>query len=399
MQSGNATNACQQVLPLALTPGLFPSGADAFVWRPSAQGNKNGLRLNHIQVVGTHNSYHREVALTERKVLEQYISGYQNLYYSHSSFSNQLNYQQVRSLEIDLHSDERGGLYADPLIWKLSNLTSGPNGTAPYDNTVMMKPGLKVFHMTDVDTNSVCHTFTDCLTQLKAWSDAHPNHLPLTFDLELKTDSFAAILGGSSDEEATNFTLPRILNVDKEIRAVLPREKLIIPDDIRKSGMTLEASVLKYGWPTLQASRGKFLFFFDNDPSNLTTDIRTLYRSDGHESLQNRTVFTNAVEGDSDCAFLKHNNPDIRAIQRLVRKGYLVRTRADEPITTIINRNLTMREDAFASAAQIVSTDWPAYGMSARWDRDYAVQLGKGRAARCNPVSAPMWCRDEMVQD
>lgn len=76
-----------------------------------------------------------------------------------------------------------------------------------------------------------------------------------------------------------------------------------------------------------------------------------------------------------------------------------MRTRADEPITTIINRNLTMREDAFASAAQIVSTDWPAYGMSARWDRDYAVQLGKGRVARCNPVSAPMWCRDEMVQD
>ena len=383
-----------------MTSGFYHGTADAFSWGSNKQqGQVNQLRLNQIQVVGTHNSYHREIALSERKILEQYIPDFQNLYYSHSSFKDQLDGQQVRSFEIDLHSDERGGLYANPLIWKLSNLTTGPNGTAPYDNTVMMKPGLKVFHVTDVDTNAICHTFTDCLTQLKAWSDANPNHLPLTFDLELKTDALAAALGGVNDTEATNFTLPRILNVDKEIRAVIPREKLIIPDDVRKEGMTLEASVLKYGWPTLESSRGKFLFYFDNDPSNATTDIRTLYRSGGHENLENRTVFTNAIEGDSDCAFIKYNNPNITAIQRLVRKGYLVRTRADEPITTIITRNTTMRDDAFTSGAQIVSTDWPAYGMSARWDRDYAVQFSRGRVAKCNHVSAPGWCKDEMVQD
>lgn len=383
-----------------MTSGFYHGTADAFSWGShKQQGQANQLRLNHIQVVGTHNSYHREIALSERKILEQYVPDFQNLYYSHSSFKDQLDGQQVRSFEIDLHSDERGGLYANSLIWKLSNLTTGPNGTAPYDNTVMMKPGLKVFHVTDVDTNAICHTFTDCLTQLKEWSDANPNHLPLTFDLELKTDAMAAALGGVNDTEATNFTLPRILNVDKEIRAVIPREKLIIPDDVRKEGMTLEQSVLKYGWPTLESARGKFLFYFDNDPSNATTDIRTLYRSGGHENLENRTVFTNAIEGESDCAFIKYNNPNITAIQRLVRKGYLVRTRADEPITTIINRNTTMRDDAFTSGAQIVSTDWPAYGMSARWDRDYAVQFSRGRVAKCNHVSAPGWCKDEMVQD
>ncbi|USW51025.1 Putative PLC-like phosphodiesterase, TIM beta/alpha-barrel domain superfamily [Septoria linicola] len=387
------------ILPLAVSFGFHHGTVRAQSDASGRQETADQLRLNQIQVIGTHNSYHREVALSERKVLESYIPGFQDLYYSHSILADQLNHQQVRSFELDLHSDEEGGLYANPLIWKLSNLTTGPNGTAPFDNTVMLQPGLKVFHITDVDTNAICHTFTDCLTQAKAWSDANPNHLPLTFDLELKNDAFAASLGGVSSEEATNFTLPRILNVDAEILSILPRDKLITPDDVRHEGMTLEASILQYGWPTLSSSRGKFLFFFDNDPSNSTSDIRTLYRSDGHESLQNRTVFTNAVEGDEDCAFIKYNNPDIREIQRLVKKGYLVRTRADEPISTILSRNTTMRENALASGAQIVSTDFPVFGMSARWARDYAVQFSRGRVARCNHVSAPGWCRDDMVQE
>lgn len=350
--------------------------------------------MNQIQVVGTHNSYHREIADSERKVLEQYIPSPDDLYYSHAKLTDQLDHQYVRSFEFDLHSDTEGGLYAFPLIWKLSNLT---NATAPWHDPNMYKPGLKVFHITDVDTNSICHTFTECLKQLKAWSDKHPHHLPLTFDLELKNDAFACGLGGVCSDEIKNWTLNRILEVDREIRSVLPSKNLITPDDLRKPGLTLEDSILKHGWPNLKNARGKFLFFFDNDPGS-DDKIRETYRSNGHESLQGRTVFTNAVEGDADCAVIKHNTPDVKEIQRLVKKGYFVRTRADEPIKTLIERNTTMREDAFESAAQIVSTDFPQYGMSARWDRDYAVQLGDGKVARCNPVSAPKWCRDSMLQ-
>ncbi|GIZ47411.1 hypothetical protein CKM354_001050200 [Cercospora kikuchii] len=390
----------QTLLPFAVSFGLHGQPAHASIWGSVKHGNSKLIRMNQVQVIGTHNSYHREIALSERKALEQYIPSFEDLYYSHSSLQDQLEYQQVRSFELDLHSDEEGGLYANPLIWKLSNLTTGPNGTAPYDNTVMLQPGLKVFHITDVDTNSVCHTFTDCLTQLKTWSDANPTHLPITIDLELKTDAFAAALGGVNSTEATSFTLPRILNVDREILSVLPRSKLIVPDDIRRKDLTLEASVLKHGWPTMEKARGKFMFFFDNDPSNSTTDIRTLYRSDGHESLQDRIVFTNAVEGEADCAFIKYNNPyDIKAIQRLVRLGYFVRTRSDEPISTVLENNTTMRDAAFTSGAQIISTDFPVYGMSSRWDRDYAVTLGRGKVAKCNHVTAPSWCKDEMVQD
>jgi hypothetical protein len=371
------------------------TGTHGIGWNAKDHGKKQ-LRLNHIQVVGTHNSYHREISLDERIVFEKYVPDHQNFYYSHSSWADQFDHQQVRSGEIDLHSDTKGGIYSFPLIWKLSNLTES---TAPFDNSVMKQPGLKVFHVTDLDTNAICHTFVECLQQLKAWSDANPNHLPLTFDLELKSDAFTCAFGGVCEDEASNWTLERILNVDKEIQSVLPRQKLIVPDDVRKPGLTLEESILQHGWPSLKSTRGKFMFYFDNDPSNTTSDIRTLYRSEGHDSLENRTVFTNAIEGDADCAVIKHNQPDVEEIHRLVKKGYLVRTRADDPIKTIIDRNTTMRDLAFESGAQIVSTDYPAYGLSTRWDRDYAVQLDKGMVARCNPVTAPKSCKNKDVQD
>jgi len=354
--------------------------------------------MNQIQVVGTHNSYHREVSLRERTVFEKYVPAPENYYYSHSKWTDQLDHQQVRSLEIDLHSDTQGGLYEYPLIWKLSNLT---NETVPWHDANMSKPGLKVFHITDVDTNAICHTFIECLTQLKAWSDANPRHLPITIDLELKADALACALGGVCAAEAKNWTLSQILEVDREIQSVLPRSQLIVPDDLRRASpdLTLEQSVLQHGWPTLRDARGKFMFYFDNDPDDTSIAVRQQYTADGHASLQNRTVFTNAVEGDADCAFIKYNDPsNFTDIQRLVRKGYLLRTRADEPITTVVSGNYTMRDQAWESAAQIVSTDFPAVGMSARWDRDYAVRLEGGKVARCNPVSAPEWCRDGMVQ-
>ena len=337
---------------------------------------------------------------------------------------NQLSHQAVRSLEFDLHSDEKGGLYHPPLIWKLSNLT---NGTTPFDGGVFLKPGLKVFHITDIDVNAVCHTFVECLTQLKDWSDSNGRHVPILIDLELKTEAPACALGGVCSGEATNWTLSHILNVDNEILSVLPREQLIVPDDVRVGNLTLEESVLQHGWPLLEEARGRFMFFFDNDPSEDPDSPAKLYTADVHESLQDRVVFTNGVEGKPDAAFIKHNNPvgsDLADIQRQVKKGYIVRTRADDPISTVLNRDATMRDNAFESGAQIVSTDFLAYGMAARWGWDYAVSLSglqsvsaenpgygmaeqwnwnfvagvNGRVARCNPVIAPEGCTDAELE-
>jgi hypothetical protein len=92
--------------------------------------NQSDIRMNQIQVVGTHNSYHREINITtERAAFEQFHDNEKNLYYSHADLDIQLEHQSVRSLELDLHSDVNGGLYANPLLWRMANLT---NATIPF---------------------------------------------------------------------------------------------------------------------------------------------------------------------------------------------------------------------------------------------------------------------------
>ncbi|KAJ6192497.1 PLC-like phosphodiesterase [Bipolaris maydis] len=365
--------------------------------------SRSDIRFNHIQVIGTHNSYHREISLAEGKVLEDktsslgLLSSVKELYYSHAELQNQLEYQSVRSFELDLHSDEKGGLYYPPSIWGYTNST-----TMPFDGEILKKPGIKVFHMVNYDVNAVCHTFIECLQQIKAWSDNNPHHVPITIGLELKTDAIMSNLSGVGLDEATNWTLPRILNVDAEILSVFPPKQLLRPDDVRKPGLTLEQSILYHGWPRLDSVRGRILFYFDNNPKPSDPNSpRELY-TEGAPSLENRTVFTNALEGAPDAAFIKYNEPSsatsMAEIQRLVRKGYLVRTRADKSVTTVLNRTTEMREAALASGAQIVSTDYPAWGMSSRWGWDYVARLPKGRPARCNPIIAPKSCRDGKLE-
>jgi hypothetical protein len=86
-------------------------------------------------------------------------------------------------------------------------------------------------------------------------------------------------------------------------------------------------------------------------------------------------------------------------IPDLVRQGYLVRTRADRPVTTPTSRDVTQRDAAFASGAQIVSTDYPVAGEAARWGTDYVAQLPGGVVARCTPVRTTSACTERSVTE
>jgi hypothetical protein len=43
-------------------------------------------------------------------------------------------------------------------------------------------------HIVDFDVRSSCNLFTDCLAELRRWSDAHPDHEPIFILLEAKSD-------------------------------------------------------------------------------------------------------------------------------------------------------------------------------------------------------------------
>jgi Phosphoinositide phospholipase C, Ca2+-dependent len=376
------------------------------------------LRLNQIQTVGTHNSYHLE-ATTAESALRAVVSpsGERALQYSHPALGTQFDSQQVRQVELDVWADPAGGLYAKPL---LRTLTFG----GAYD-PVMKQPGTKVFHIQDIDYHSNCLTFVRCLQAVKSWSDAHPAHVPIAVLVEFKDSplSFSAAQKARLREATADtrpartqsapvetgrsvaavrraaalalvatplpWTTARMDTVDADIRSVFPASSLITPDDVRGGRPTLESAVLADGWPTLDASRGKTLFLMDNGGA-----YRDSYRA-GHPALEGRVLFTDSAPGQPDAAFVEENDPtgtNQARIQDEVRRGYLVRTRADVDTAQARTGDTTTRDAALASGAQWVSTDYPVAADSARFGTGYAVRLPGGVAARCNPVNAPAGC-------
>ncbi|KAI1099922.1 membrane-associating domain-containing protein [Jackrogersella minutella] len=339
-------------------------------------------------VIGTHNSYHRESPLEAREVQTQLLPNVTNYYYSHATLDIQASYQSVRSFELDIFADPDGGRYANPLVIQKSG------GELPPQD-VMNKPGVKVLHIADADVWPSCYTLVGCLTVVKNWSEAHPGHVPIPFMIEFKTAETGT--GGNVAPLPWNDTA-LLDDLDTEIRSVFPPSKLITADDLRHDNFGLEESVLKYGWPDLDSARGRVLFLMDNEPG----PIRNAYTS-GRPNLEDRVIFTNSKPGYTDCAFQKLNDPrnatNLANIQKQVRAGYWVRTRSDEPLTTILSNDTTyMRESALASGAQIVSTDFPSYGLTSRWHVEYAVRFEGGKAVRCNPVTAGRSCVEELLE-
>jgi hypothetical protein len=350
----------------------------------TVQENRHAdVRMNQIQFIGAHNAYHRELSEKEKALQLQLDAGSRDIWYSHAAIPDQLSQQNVRSIELDLFPDPQGGLYQWPLIRKLAAL-------GPLTDPDLAKPGIKVQHIVDFDYNTTCSTFVKCLNQIKTWSDANPDAAPVVIQLELKQSDPRIVAAGGV--KAPPWDAGNLDSVDTEIRSVFGDDQLLAPDDVRRKGLTLEQSVLQKGWPKLDDARGKVMFFFDNGGPG---EIRNLYTA-GKPNLEGRAVFTQGPEGASDAAVTMVNDPrgdNTAEIQRLVSKGYFVRTRSDESLSTVLNNETSRVGVALASGAQMVTTDFPVTGLSARYDRDFVADLPGPDAVRCNPVTAPKKCR------
>ena len=373
---------------LALAAVALAAAASAAAGAPSHRP----LRMNELQVIGTHNSYHRELSQAERAAHDAVYGGapiYEGfLAYSHASLPNQLRRQGVRGLELDLYPDPAGGLYANPLLRQ--RLAAGPLMDPDWH-----RPGVKVLHTQDLDYNSTCVRLVTCLRSVRRWSRDNPGHVPVLVMLELKgPDPVAAQAGGVAVPPWDGAALDAL---DAEIRSVFGPDETITPDDVRQRGLTLSQSVLRRGWPALRRARGQVVFLMDNDPGPISAAYKRR-----RPSLQGRVLFTNARPGAPDAAFVKRNEPtgarNSREIRRLVRAGYLVRTRSDIPLATVTSGDRAQLQAALASGAQLVSTDFPEVGMSARYDSNYVAALPGGGPARCNPVNRPRGCRGRSLE-
>jgi len=344
------------------------------------------VRLNQVQVIGSHNSYHLVASPEESELRRSFIGDEEDkLLYNHAPLKHQFGHQKVRQIELDLFADAQGGLYASPLL-------RSATGGGPYD-PAMNDPGTKVLHVQDVDYRSNCLSLVTCLKKLRRWSDANPTHLPIAVLLELKDEPLD--IGDFPFVIPEPFDVAALATVDAEIRSVFSPRRIISPDDVRGTRPTLEAAVLNEGWPTLRESRGKVMFLMDNGG-----EYRTRYLQ-GHPNLEGRPIFTNALPGEPDAAFVKMNDAkaDGDAIRDLVAAGYVVRTRADADTLEARAEDTSTRDAALASGAQWVSTDYPVPEYAQALGKDYVAEIPGGTVARCNPVNAPSGCQDDAVLD
>lgn len=369
----------------ALAAGVLVLGSPVSS-RPTAPAAPAALdddvHLNQIQVVGSHNSYKKMVSPAEDALRRSVISDAADLMeYQHEPLGTQFQNRKVRQVEIDVYLDTTGGRYADPLLRNVA-------GVGPYD-PAMNQPGIKVLHIQDVDYATTCLTFKDCLTQMKTWSDANQSHVPIAVLVELKDDPLD--FPGFTFVAPEKWTAANIGSIDDEINSVMDPSDLITPDDVRGSHTTLDEAVTTDGWPTLGASRGKFLFLMDNKGG-----YRTNYL-DGHPNLEGRDLFTNADPGDPDAAFVERNDSSDPSIPGLVTDGYVVRTRADGDTKEARANDTGPRDAALASGAQWVSTDYEGPGMAVGFTSPYHVEIPGGTVARCNPVNGPQGCDSALL--
>ncbi|MBM4343179.1 MAG: hypothetical protein FJ100_07345 [Deltaproteobacteria bacterium] len=280
------------------------------------------LRLHHVQMLGTHNSYH---VAKPKPLVAQWD-------YTHSPLAVQLDQEGVRAFEFDLH---------------------------------FVAPGMpiEVKHVPGMDDGTRCATIGDCLGQLKAWSDAHPCHHPLVVTLEAK------------DELTAEDVADHLPQLEQQILAAVPGDRLVKPDDLRGSFADLASAAAAGNWPTLGQSRGKLLVIA-YDKEELFSKYKKL-----RPGLQGAPFFVFGKLGDPDTATVLADNPFDPALGKAVQAGCIVRT-FPEP---------THAESAaaFTAGAHVVSTDHPV--PKPRMP-GFGVQLPGGAPSRCNPVTAPPSC-------
>lgn len=337
--------------------------------------------LDEVQLLAAHNAYHLE---GDEALLDAITDNLPELTptieYSHPTLTEQLDLG-VRSFELDVFEDPDGGRYAAPKAVALLGLD-------PLDAT-MQEPGFKVLHIQEVDFRSTCPTLVACLTELRDWSDAHPGHLPLAVQLEVKD-------GAIPDPLALDFVQPvpaspaTFVALEGEIRSVLDDDRLVSVADVQGDHDTLRTAIETDGWPDVETLAGQFLFLLDDHGAK-----RDLYR-ELRPDTRDRLIFVDAQPPDDDAAFTVLNDPvaDGDRIRELVGMGYLVRTRTDADTAEARSGDTARREAALASGAQLVSTD---YEREDPRFPGYVVAIPGGGPARCNPVSAKPDCDDEAL--
>ena len=349
----------------------------------SATNSDDCVRLNEIQVLGTHNSYH---IAPPSSLLATLGSRGRDIEYTHRPLTEQLSQLGIRQFELDVYADPDGGRFATPAAFRL---LKGLEPVGPE----LVAPGFKVMHTPDDDYLTTCRTLKMCLSEIRDWSRANPWHVPIMVMIEVK-DAIRDDPDGVGYVKPIPVRFDELRALDAEIRLVFDADHVLTPDRVRGSRGSLAEAIQTDGWPPLRAVRGMILFALDNTDWHRDEYLRET------PALEGRVLFVSSTPGEASAGFVKMNealNGEDERITQNVRTRHLIRTRADIPTTEARSGSTSRRDAAFRSGAQYVSTDYPE---PSPFGSGYQARLpGAERlAARCNPVNAPPGCRNEWLE-
>ncbi len=326
------------------------------------------LRLDGVQWLGTHNSYHVAPPVGLYARIDERAVAWD---YTNPPIPEQLD-AGVRGLELDVYVDD-DARFATPI-------GPIPDATRP----AMAKPGLKVFHVPDLDQGSTCASLTDCLGDIAAWSAAHPTHLPILVMLE-------CVAHDVGTRGVLHFTAPspwgdaHLEQLEATLDSVLGQDRLITPDLVRGEAASVAEALRTSGWPSVESVRGKVLFVITNDADVIQ---RQLARRPG---LRGSPCFVEVDLDAPECAVLVLNDPQGQrdAIRRASDRHVLVRTRADANLEEVRAGTTSRRDAALASGANVVSSDALAVLRGSRQEGagGYSVGFPNGATARVHPRS------------
>lgn len=280
-----------------------------------------GVKLNEIAVMGTHNSYQLLGTLPKQGLMKtlQIISFglvENKAVFEMDTFTEQLE-QGIRNLEIDIETvDDEGDV------------------------------SFIVTHKAIIDNVSSAYNLAKGLEEIAMWSDNNPGHLPVYLLIEPKDDV-------PSINNMKNFSLEYALELDKVLRQVLG-DRLLTPQQVMGDYESFEEMRKADGWPTLKQSSGKIIVLLH------TCDVTQEY-IDTDTSIKTQAMFPMLLFGDIDkpyASFILDNDPVIASENNkktVDENNLMVRTRADDYPDFSDERY----KSADNCGSHIITTDYP----------------------------------------
>lgn len=283
---------------------------------------EDGVKLNEIAILGTHNSYQRLAtketrfamnlldALTFRKL------GLNTFDFQMDTLTDQLE-TGIRNVEIDIETLDKDD-----------------------------KIEFKVTHNSLIDNASSAYDFTKALQEIKMWSDNNPDHIPVIIIVEPK--SFVIEINGMK-----KFSLEYAQELDKIVENTLG-DSLLTPEDMLRDYASFKEMRENDDWISLKEARGKILVLLHDcdvtesyialDETIKTQKMFPMLRYDD----RNETYTSFILENDAFRA-------DERKAENIDESNLIVRTRADVYPEYSDERYEVIE----ACGSQIITTDFP----------------------------------------